>query len=90
MLVYSLIAIIIILLIFGFIIVRNLLIQTERLDDKVINTKKQMVNMLFQTIGEMRKVDERGAFEKDDEVGVSFKMIIELMETLTNEINGIE
>ena len=82
MLVYTLIGIIIFLIILGFIIVRNLLIQTEQLEDRIIDARNTAVD----TLNKMRELDERGVFEKDDEVGTAFTKVILLIENLERNI----
>ena len=82
MLVYTLIVIIIFLIILGFIIVRNLLIQTEQLEDRIIDARNTAVD----TLNKMRELDERGVFEKDDEVGTAFTKVILLIENLERNI----
>lgn len=82
---YIIAFLIILLLVSGFII-RNLLKQTEQLDDMVRETKLSTIEKINQTLLKMKSIDDRQVFEKDDEVGASFsdlvKVINDLYETL--------
>ena len=66
--------------------VRNLLKQNEQLEDRLINTINSTRNKVSDTLDNMRKLDKREAFEKDDEVGVTFDEIKKIVKTLNNEI----
>ena len=66
--------------------VRNLLKQNEQLEDRLVNTIKSTRNKVSDALYNMRKLDKREAFEKDDEVGVTFDEIKKIVETLNNEI----
>jgi len=52
--------------------VRNLLKQNEQLEDRLINTINSTRNKVSDALDNMRKIDKREAFEKDDEVGITF------------------
>jgi len=52
--------------------VRNLLRQNEQLEDRLVNTNLSVQDKVQNALNEMRKIDTRQAFEKDDEVGVTF------------------
>lgn len=67
----------------------NLVKQNETLidsfadyEEKQIETQQKLETMLEQ----MRKLDIRGSFEADDEVGVVFSELKGLIETYKNEI----
>jgi len=66
--------------------VRNLLKQNEQLEDRLIETITSVRNRIETSLGNMRKLDNKQAFEKDDEVGVSFNEIKKIIEELNNEI----
>lgn len=66
--------------------VRNLLKQNEQLEDRLINTINSTRNKVSDALDNMRKLDKREAFEKDDEVGVTFDEIKKIVKTLNNEI----
>jgi len=66
--------------------VRNLLKQNEQLEDRLINTINSTRNKVSDALDNMRKLDNREAFEKDDEVGVTFDEIKKIVKTLNNEI----
>ena len=66
--------------------VRNLLKQNEQLEDRVVNTIYSTRDKVENALTSMRKLDTKQAFEKDDEVGVSFSEIKKIVEELNNEI----
>ncbi len=65
-----------------FFIIRNLLKQTEQLDDIIRNNKNQTIELVRLTLEKMKSIDDRGVFEKDDEVGVSFSDLQNLLRDL--------
>lgn len=67
-------------------IIRNLLIQTEQLDDMVTNTKIETRMKVNDAFKKMQETDLRGSFESDDEVGVVFKDLKKIIEDLEKEI----
>jgi competence protein ComGC len=66
--------------------VRNLLKQNEQLEDKLINTINQTRNSVEGALIKMRELDNKEAFEKDDEVGVTFDALRKVVEGLNEEI----
>jgi len=66
--------------------VRNLLIQNEQLEDKVVTTISDIRNRIGITLQKMKDIDNRQAFEKDDEVGASFSELTQMIDNLNNEI----
>jgi hypothetical protein len=66
--------------------VRNLLKQNEELEDRLIETVTSIRNRVQTSLENMRKLDNKQVFEKDDEVGVSFSEIKKIIETLYNKI----
>jgi hypothetical protein len=66
--------------------VRNLLKQNEQLEDRLINTITSTQTKVSEALDNMRKLDNREVFEKDDEVGVSFDELKKVIEELNNEI----
>ena len=66
--------------------VRNLLKQNEQLEDRVVNTIFSTRDRVENALTSMRKLDNKQAFEKDDEVGVSFNEIKRIIEDLNKEI----
>lgn len=75
----------IILFIRGFALVK----QIEQLSDMVIrydNLKDETQSTLESMLENMRTLDLKGSFESDDEVGVVFKELKELIETYKNDI----
>jgi len=66
--------------------VRNLLRQNEQLEDRLVNTNLSVQSRVQSALDEMRKIDTRQAFEKDDEVGVTFDELKKIVEDLNNEL----
>jgi len=66
--------------------VRNLLRQNEQLEDRVVGTVSSIRDRVQFALDEMRRLDTREAFEKDDEVGVTFQEIKKIVEDLNNEV----
>ena len=66
--------------------IRNLLRQNEQLEDRMVTLIGDVRNRVSSALQNMRSIDERGMFEKDDEVGVTFEEIKKIIEDLDNEI----
>jgi|TARA_B110000902_G_scaffold221211_1_gene256631 hypothetical protein len=66
--------------------VRNLLKQNEQLEDRVINTILSTRENVQNALDGMRRLDNKQAFEMDDEVGVSFTEIKKIIEDLNKEL----
>jgi competence protein ComGC len=66
--------------------VRNLLKQNEQLEDRLIGTVKSIRDKVELAVLEMRKLDTKQAFEKDDEVGVTFEALKKIVEDLNNQL----
>lgn len=66
--------------------VRNLLRQNNQLEDTLVNTITNVRDRVYSALENMRRLDNKEVFEKDDEVGVSFDEIKKVIEQLDNEI----
>lgn len=66
--------------------VRNLLKQNEQLEDRVVGTVNSIRDRVQQSLDEMRKLDNKQAFEKDDEVGVTFSELKRIVEDLNEQL----
>ena len=66
--------------------VRNLLRQNEQLEDRVVNTTVDVRERVQSALDEMRRLDTRQAFEKDDEVGVTFDEIKKIVQDLNDQL----
>mgnify|MGYP001584332216 FL=1 len=87
MLVYQIIiAVLVAVLVFFTYIIRNLLLKNEKYEDVVQDQVKYLQN-ISDTVGEgqkhLYKLDEKGVFQSDDEVGYYF----EQLKTIQNELN---
>ena len=66
--------------------VRNLLKQNEQLEDRVVGTITSIRDRVETAVLGMRKLDTKHAFEKDDEVGVTFNELKKIVEDLNNQL----
>ena len=66
--------------------VRNLMIQNEQLEDKVVSTISEIRARIGNTLQKMKDIDNRQVFEKDDEVGASFQELTKIIENLNEQI----
>lgn len=66
--------------------VRNLLKQNEQLEDRVIDTVASTRDRVDDALKEMQRLDTRQAFEKDDEVGVTFNELKKIVEDLNDQL----
>jgi hypothetical protein len=66
--------------------IRNLLRQNEQLEDRVVGTVISVRDRVENALEKMRVLDNREAFEKDDEVGVTFKELKKIVEDLNNQL----
>jgi len=66
--------------------VRNLLKQNEQLEDRLVETTQSVREKVSAALENMRSIDNREMFEKDDEVGVTFQELKKLVEELNNDL----
>ena len=66
--------------------VRNLLRQNEQLEDRLVTLLQDVRTRVSTALENMRSIDNREMFEKDDEVGVTFSEIKKIVEELDNEL----
>ena len=66
--------------------VRNLLRQNEQLEDRLVDTVDTIRKRVSDALNNMRKLDNKEVFEKDDEVGVTFNEMKTIVEDLDNEL----
>ncbi len=65
--------------------IRNLLRQNEQLEDRLVGTVDTIRTKVSDALENMRRLDKREVFEKDDEVGVTFEEMKKIVEELNNE-----
>lgn len=51
-------------------------------------TNRYMYSKIVESYENMKRVDQRGAFEAEDEVGTTFEMLKEIIENLKEEFDG--
>jgi competence protein ComGC len=66
--------------------VRNLLKQNEQLEDRLVETSQSVIEKVSNALTQMRSLDNREVFEKDDEVGVTFQELKKVVEELNNDL----
>ena len=65
---------------------RNLLRQNEQLEDRLVDTVTTIRSKVESSLDKMRRLDNKQAFEKDDEVGVTFEELKKIVEELNEDI----
>jgi len=65
--------------------VKNLINQTEELEDTLLETVEDVKLKVNNALNQLRDIDSNGSFESDDEVGGVFTEIKTIVENL-NEI----
>ena len=66
--------------------VRNLLRQNEQLEDRLVSTIDSVTDKVQSALEQMRTLDNKEVFEKDDEVGVTFNELKKVVEDLNDQI----
>ena len=66
--------------------VRNLLKQNEQLEDRLVETNDFVKNKVEASLDNMKRLDFKQAFEKDDEVGATFQELKQVVEELNNDL----
>ena len=69
----------------SFIIIRNLIIKNEKLDDILIKYEDFISKQdeAIKTCDQrLKKIDDKGVFQSDDEIGWMFKEILKIQEAL--------
>jgi hypothetical protein len=65
--------------------IRNLLRQNEELEDTLLESMTEVKTKITTALDALKAADLKGSFESDDEVGVVFNEMKEIIENL-NEI----
>jgi len=72
--------------VFLLITLKKLFIQVDILEDWIINFKKSVEN----TFNKLKDIDNRGIFEKDDDVGFLFSDLKQIIESLNKKVKEEE
>jgi hypothetical protein len=72
--------------VFLLITLKKLFNQVDILEDWIINFKKSVEN----TFNKLKDIDDRGIFEKDDDVGFLFSDLKQIIESLNKKIKEEE
>jgi competence protein ComGC len=83
--IYTIIAMLVTLNVILALGIRNLLKQNEELEDTLLETMTEVKTKVTIALDALKDADLKGSFESDDEVGVVFKEMKEIVENL-NEI----
>lgn len=66
--------------------IRNLIKQNEELEDTLTDVIEGTRIKIETTLQQMRDIDNREVFEKDDEVGATFEQLKNIIEDLNQEL----
>ena len=66
----------------GFVI-RNLILKNEQMEDFIVYLQDQVRNVLIN----MKTLDEKQIFEEDDEVGIVFRRLVDILNELKSIIS---
>ena len=64
--------------------------KIESVEDEAIKYQKYFLELLTQTYQELQRVDKRGSFSSDDEVGFAFRVILTAIATLKERLGSVE
>jgi hypothetical protein len=84
--IYIILAISIVLNITFLIGVRNLIKQNEELEDTLVGVVEGTRIRVETALQQMKDIDTREVFEKDDEVGATFEQLKNIIEDLNQEL----
>lgn len=62
--------------------------QTDEYINTLEHTNEYMYNRIVQSYDNIKRIDLRGAFAAEDEVGTTFDMLKEIIESLKEEFDG--
>jgi hypothetical protein len=85
-LIYTLLVLSVILNIVLGIGIRNTIKQTEELEDTMTDVIEGTRVKIETTLQQMRDIDNREVFEKDDEVGATFEQLKNIIEDLNQQL----
>jgi hypothetical protein len=66
--------------------IRNTIKQTEELEDTMTDVIEGTRVKIETTLQQMRDIDNREVFEKDDEVGATFEQLKNIIEDLNQQL----
>jgi HPt (histidine-containing phosphotransfer) domain-containing protein len=66
--------------------IRNLIKQNEELEDTLIEVVEGTRTRVETALQQMKDIDNRQVFEKDDEVGATFEQLKNIIEDLNQEL----
>ena len=66
--------------------VRNLIKQNEELEDTLVEVVEGTRTRVETALQQMKDIDTREVFEKDDEVGATFEQLKNIIEDLNQEL----
>ena len=64
------------------------LAESQEYIEELELTNEYMYGKIIDSVSAMREIDQKGAFEKDDEAGTSFALLLEVVENLKNTFDG--
>ncbi len=69
--------------------VRNLIKQNEELEDTIVTVVEGTRTRVETALQQMKDIDNRQVFEKDDEVGATFDQLKNIIEDLNQSKKGL-
>ena len=62
--------------------------QTDGYVESLEATNRYMYSKIIQSYENMKRVDQRGAFEAEDETGTTFQLLLQTITELKDQFNG--
>lgn len=63
--------------------------KDDRIEEDVEKYYKYFLEIFTEAYNQMKRVDKRGAFSSDDEVGFSFKVLLKSIEDVSNKLKNM-
>lgn len=64
--------------------------KIESVEEEAIKYQKYFLELFTQTYQELQRIDKRGSFSSDDEVGFAFRVILTAIATLKERIGSVQ
>jgi len=64
--------------------------NNESLEDEIVKHYEYFIRLFSETLSELQRIDKRGSFSSDDEVGFSFRVIITAIENVKLKLESIK
>lgn len=67
----------------------ELLIKSEQIEQRVVNLIRLVAKKNIEAYAIIKKIDKRGSFESDDEIGIIYKIIRNTIKDLSDQMSEI-